>query len=550
MKKGIYLFLTVLIVACSSDDNNNVDDTQAEWLYVHTAIEANATNSNTLVIPFTEDIFAFTDRPDREHKYISAEEFVSYWSDDATNSFQFDPPNAVFTSVDDDGIAEVEVVITGANTDGDNITYTIQNPKLTENATFEDVSLFVDGNGGDPCENNKVYLDGVTVKACSGAEDGDTGVINDVTYTVVNDVKFIEMVTNQEDVTKVVTTLVTDMSFIFNTATTFNQDISSWDVSNVTTMYQMFYGATAFNQDISSWDVSNVTDMYGMFGDTSAFNQDISSWNVSSVTNMNGMFYYATGFNQAIGFSIEPFTGNTNIYWDVSSVTDMSGMFQGATAFNQNLCTWSVTNVTSCDDFSAGATAWTLPQPCLSSCNGVNNPAIGLCYQGGIIFYIFQPGDTGYVAGETHGLIAATEDQSSGIQWSAAPIVTGATGTAIGTGLTNTNAIIAAQGSGSYAASIARDYNGGGYTDWFLPSKDELNQLWLNQFDAYISLNTIFSNYPGLVYLTQGHAYWSSTEFDYYDAWFQFFYQTQFEDGLQDNVGKFNTTYVRAVRAF
>ena len=602
MKKGIYLFLTVLIVACSTDDNNNVDDTQVEWLYVHTAIEANATNSTTLVMPVTNDIFAFTDRPDREHKYISAEEFVSYWSEDATNSFQFDPPNAVFTSVSDDGVAEVEVVIVDASTDGDNITYTIQNPKLTENATFEDVSLFVDGNGGDPCENNKVYLDGVTVKACSGAVAGDTGVLNGVTYTIVNKAMLLDVINDPigNNTTLVVTTLITDMSDLFRgnssfnqdigtwdvsnvtdmsgmfngdtafnqdlstwdvsnvtnmknmfqLAETFNQDISSWDVSNVTTMYQMFYGATAFNQDISSWDVSNVTDMYGMFGDTSAFNQDISSWNVSSVTNMNGMFYYATGFNQAIGFSIEPFTGNTNIYWDVSSVTDMSGMFQGATAFNQNLCTWSVTNVTSCDDFSAGATAWTLPQPCLSSCNGVNNPAIGLCYQGGIIFYIFQPGDTGYVAGETHGLIAATEDQSSGIQWSAAPIVTGATGTAIGTGLTNTNAIIAAQGSGSYAASIARDYNGGGYTDWFLPSKDELNQLWLNQFDAYINLNTIFSNYPGLVYLTQGHAYWSSTEFDYYDAWFQFFYQTQFEDGLQDNVGKFNTTYVRAVRAF
>ena len=145
MKKLIYLFLTVLIVACSSDDNNNVDDTQAEWLYVHTAIEANATNSTTLVMPFTEDIFAFTDRPDREHKYISAYEFVSYWSEDATNSFKFDPPNAVLTSVVGDGVAEVEVVIIDASTDGDNITYTIQNPKLTENATFEDVSLFVDG---------------------------------------------------------------------------------------------------------------------------------------------------------------------------------------------------------------------------------------------------------------------------------------------------------------------------------------------------------------------------------------------------------------------
>ncbi|MDG2052231.1 MAG: hypothetical protein P8J69_00410, partial [Flavobacteriaceae bacterium] len=141
------LITSLLIVACTTDDNNNVDDTQAEWLYVHTAIEANATNSTTLVMPVTNDIFAFTDRPNREHKYISAEEFVSYWSEDATNSFQFDPPNAVLTSVSDDGVAEVEVVIIGASTDGDNITYTIQNPKLTENATFQDVSLFVDGNG-------------------------------------------------------------------------------------------------------------------------------------------------------------------------------------------------------------------------------------------------------------------------------------------------------------------------------------------------------------------------------------------------------------------
>jgi hypothetical protein len=148
MKKLLYLALTVLIISCSSDDNSNVDDTQAEWLYVHTAIEANATNSRTLVIPVTNDIFAFTDRPDREHKYISAYEFVSYWSDNATNSFQFDPPNAVLTSVGDDGVAEVEVVIIDASTDGDNITYTIQNPKLTENATFEDVSLFVDDNVG------------------------------------------------------------------------------------------------------------------------------------------------------------------------------------------------------------------------------------------------------------------------------------------------------------------------------------------------------------------------------------------------------------------
>ena len=302
MKKLSYLFLALLIVACSTDDNNNVDDTQVEWLYVHTAIEANATNSTTLVIPFTEDIFAFTDRPNREHKYISAEEFVSYWSEDATNSFQFDPPNAVLTSVDDDGVAEVEVVIIDANTDGDNITYTIQSPKLTENATFQDVSLFLDGNG-------------------------ETGL------------------------------------------------------------------------------------------------------------------------------------------------------------------------------------------------------AIGQPYQGGIIAYIDPTGQ--------HGLIAATADQSTGIQWYDGDYIsTGATGTAIGTGLTNTNAIIAAQGSGSYAASIARDYNGGGYTDWFLPSKDELNQLYVNR--AAIG-----------GFGTNGY-YWSSTETVVNLAWSQDFIVI----GYQSILNKYYAYSVRAVRAF
>ena len=182
MKKLIYLFLALIIVACTTDDNNNVDDTQAEWLYVHTAIEANATNSTTLVIPFTEDIFAFTDRPNREHKYISAEEFVSYWSQDATNSFQFDPPNAVLTSVSDDGVAEVEVVIIGASTDGDNITYTIQSPKLTENATFEDVSLFVDGNGDNNLAIGQPYQGGIIAYIF---QSGDTGYVAGETHGLI-----------------------------------------------------------------------------------------------------------------------------------------------------------------------------------------------------------------------------------------------------------------------------------------------------------------------------------------------------------------------------
>ena len=56
------------------------------------------------------------------------------------------------------------------------------------------------------------------------------------------------------------------MKEAFKDRSSFNSDISSWDVSNVTNMRYMFYKATLFNQDIGNWDVSNVTDMGLMFG--------------------------------------------------------------------------------------------------------------------------------------------------------------------------------------------------------------------------------------------------------------------------------------------
>ena len=287
MKKLSYLFLALLMLSCTTDDNNNVDNSntlEKEWLYTHTALEATATSSTTIVMPFTEDIFAFTDRPNREHKYISGDEFASYWNDyDDENSFKLDPPNAVLTWVDADGVSEVEVVITDANFDGNNVIYTIENTTITANQSFEDVSLFVDGNGS----SNNVYLasNGVTIKASAGAESGDTGVLNGITYTVVDQYQLAyEIKQNSTEIHRLATTLVTYMSCVFCNNSNFNQDISSWDVSNVTSMYSMFESATAFNQDISSWDVSKVNDMEFMFRFATAFNQDLSSWDVSNVT--------------------------------------------------------------------------------------------------------------------------------------------------------------------------------------------------------------------------------------------------------------------------
>jgi hypothetical protein len=127
---------------------------QKEWLYTHTSLDATATNSTTIVIPLTGDIFAFTDRPNREYKYISGDEFASYWNDDDdANSFKLDPPNAVLTWVDGGNVEEVEVVITDADFDGNNVIYTIESTTIVDNQIFEDVSLFVDGNG----RSNNVY---------------------------------------------------------------------------------------------------------------------------------------------------------------------------------------------------------------------------------------------------------------------------------------------------------------------------------------------------------------------------------------------------------
>lgn len=164
--------------------------------------------------------------------------------------------------------------------------------------------------------------------------------------------------------------------------------------------------------------------------------------------------------------------------------------------------------------------------------------ALGDNYGGGKVAYIFLPGDPGYIAGEIHGLIAAPYDQSTGIQWYNGSYTTTGTispglGADLGTGMANTNAIVAVQGGGAYAARICYDLVLGGYDDWYLPSRDELFILQTNKL-VIGGFNT-----------TSSGVYWSSNEITASGA-----FAVSFNGGFSTNANKNMSMFVRAIRTF
>lgn len=120
------------------------------------------------------------------------------------------------------------------------------------------------------------------------------------------------------------------------------------------------------------------------------------------------------------------------------------------------------------------------------------NDLYGLAYEGGLIFFINNNDP-----GNCSGLVAAPDDQASAA-WGCNFIFSGAGGTAVGAGATNTAAILANCSENDIAARKASQYMGAGYTDWFLPSRGELNSMYNNL--KLLGLGN-FNNAP----------YWSST---------------------------------------
>lgn len=146
----------------------------------------------------------------------------------------------------------------------------------------------------------------------------------------------------------------------------------------------------------------------------------------------------------------------------------------------------------------------------------------GQHYGGGIIFYIDNTGQ--------HGLIA-TENDIDITTWGCySTYITGATDTAIGTGMQNTLDIVTGCADLQCAAHLCYNLNLNGFTDWFLPSLHELNQLYVNR--QYVgNLNTGY--------------YWSSSQVNANEAW-----QQNFSSGNRIKYGKYDPSAVRAIRKF
>jgi hypothetical protein len=149
---------------------------------------------------------------------------------------------------------------------------------------------------------------------------------------------------------------------------------------------------------------------------------------------------------------------------------------------------------------------------------------VGDNYAGGIVFYLDSTRFHGYVCAET--------DQASYVEWGCyVTDVSAAAGTTLGTGQANTAAIVAA-GCAGYAANICSDLVLNGYSDWFLPSRDELRFMATNLAQA------------GMGHFIAGY-YWSSS-----DSSAPYATGVSFPSSNWLNLSKHDPHPVRAIRAF
>lgn len=245
---------------------------------------------------------------------------------------------------------------------------------------------------------------------------------------------------------------------------------------------------------------------------------------------------------------VETQTPTTNINGlasiEIGGGTIVSGTFATMDWSNGPYFIKTETDPTGGSNYSITGTSQLLSVPYAlyaKNAGNVNSPGsfthyIGEHYGGGVIFHLWKDN-----LGAEHGLVIATNDLSTSEKWS--NITNASTGVqSTWNGLANTNAILGQSGHITSAAALCVNSSSGGYNDWYLPSVQEFNMLWINYYTVAKSLLQI----SGATQLSSVYLYWSSTQEGATNA-----LPFAFSTGNGDNsFPKGFMGYVRAVRAY
>lgn len=176
------------------------------------------------------------------------------------------------------------------------------------------------------------------------------------------------------------------------------------------------------------------------------------------------------------------------------------------------------------------------------SVTGISKRFIGEYYGGGVIFHLWKDAQ-----GIEHGLVVSLNNQSNTQEWSnIRNTEIGITAQSTWDGLTNSIAIIGQVGHINSAAKLCLDLSSNGFSDWYLPSIDEISLLWQNRFHVNMALSSIAGasqlNYSSLFTL------WSSSEWTNNGGFGAFMFN--FDSGTVSYSNKDSQRYVRAIRLF
>ena len=317
---------------------------------------------------------------------------------------------------------------------------------------------------------------------------------------------------NAEDITNWDSKLETEVDPTFQSSVAAgidSGDITSWDSkleTEVDPTFQSSVAAGIDSGDITSWDSKLETEVDPTFQSSAAAgiaSGDIVNWDAKLETEVDGDVTNELQELNVVGDTIFISDGNFIV---LPGLSYLAALLPGPSAQER---------------IDNGET----PLEIYNSDNALLDSLYGCTYAGGLICY-FDPSDGS-------GIVCTEADQTQNMHWyNCVYTITGATLEAIGTGAFNTGLIIADQGFGFYAASVCDMADDGGFEDWILPSKDELEQIYINLKAAGKG------NFADEVY-------WCSTEQSNTEAW-----SMDFTMGTQSIMQKLFPQNVRAIRNF